>query len=94
MKKADMRIMEIIMAATLLFIGWFEMNRPETTTTYLEHTVQTGECVWNIAEKYADRQVKPMNEFTWMISKENGLEGKHIIPGQVLTIPMVAPRPQ
>ena len=88
MKKAEMRVMEIIIVATLLFIGGNMMSRPDTTTIYTRHTVQAGDTVWAIAERYADRQVKPFNEFVYNIQSENKLTGRYIQPGDVLIIPM------
>ena len=88
MKKAEMRVMEIIIVATLLFIGGYMMSRPDTTTVYTRHTVQAGDTVWAIAERYADKQVKPLNEFVYNIQSENNLAGRYIQPGDELVIPL------
>lgn len=87
--KIDRYALEILMIISLIGIVFMVATRPETKTSYLHHTVQTGECVWYIAEKYSEQQIKPLNEFSWMISKENGLEGKFVRPGDVLIIPLV-----
>ena len=55
---------------------------------YVTHTVQTGETVWHIAERLADCQSKPFNEFIYEISEKNNLQGKFIKPGDVLIIPL------
>ena len=66
----------------------FMAMEPEGDVTDITYTVQTGDTVWAIAEKYADAQVKPFNEFVWMIGDRNGLAGKYIRPGDRLIIPL------
>lgn len=52
------------------------------------YTVHTGDTVWAVAERYADCQVKTLNEFVFEISERNQLSGKHIYPGDKLVIPL------
>lgn len=61
---------------------------PDGEVTDITYTVQTGDTVWAIAEKYADCQAKPFNEFVWMIGDRNQLAGKYIRPGDQLVIPL------
>lgn len=61
---------------------------PDGDVTDITYTVQTGDTVWAIAERYADCQAKPFNEFVWMIGDRNNLAGKYIHPGDVLIIPL------
>lgn len=61
---------------------------PDGEYQYVTHTVQTGETVWEIAERLADCQCKPFNEFVYEISEKNNLQGKYIRPGDVLIIPL------
>lgn len=89
MRKTERTAIELLMVATMLFIGVFTLFQPATQISYVRHTVQAGETVWQIAENFSGQQIKPLNEFSWMISKENGLEGKHIHPGDQLLIPLV-----
>ena len=81
--------LELLMLASIVAIMFMVFTEPDTQISYVRHTVQTGECVWEVAEKYSGQQIKPMNEFSWMISKENGLEGKVVQPGDSLLIPLV-----
>ena len=81
--------LELLMLASIVAILFMVFTEPDTQISYVRHTVQTGECVWEVAEKYSGQQIKPMNEFSWMISKENGLEGKVVQPGDSLLIPLV-----
>jgi hypothetical protein len=41
-----------------------------------------------VAERYADCQVKTLNEFVFEISERNQLSGKQIYPGDKLVIPL------
>ena len=81
--------LELLMLASIVAILFMVFTEPDTQISYVRHAVQTGECVWEVAEKYSGQQIKPMNEFSWMISKENGLEGKVVQPGDSLLIPLV-----
>jgi len=89
LKKIDRYALELLMIVSLVGIIFTMAMKPDTQISYIQHTVQAGETVWQIAESFSDQQIKPLNEFSWMISKENGLEGKHIHPGDQLLIPLV-----
>lgn len=91
MRKTERIAVEIMMIATILFIAGYILAQPKTEMQYTQHTVRAGETVWCIAEKYADMQVRPMNEFVYGIQSENHLAGKYIRPGDVLVIPMAVP---
>ena len=82
--------LELLIISALIGALCVIFMEPDTTTSYLEHTVQTGETVWEIAERYADKQVRPFNEFVYEIQAQNKLAGKYIQPGDVLVIPMTA----
>ena len=73
--------------AVVLIVCFMEFN-PDGEYQYITHTVQTGETVWCIAERLADCQSKPFNEFVFEISQKNNLAGKFIKPGDVLIIPL------
>ncbi len=81
--------LELLMVVSLICAMFVIFMEPATETRYIRHTVQTGECIWNVAEQYSDMQVKPLNEFSWMIAKHNGLQGKVIRPGDSLEIPLI-----
>ena len=89
MRTAERYAVEILLIATLLFIAGFVLAQPKTEMRYTQHTVQAGETVWYIAEKYAAGQEQPFAEFVFSIQSENRLAGKYIRPGDVLIIPMV-----
>ena len=76
----------LIVLAAIICCGLY--MDPEGDVTDITYTVQTGDTVWAIAEKYADCQAKPFNEFVWMIGDKNKLAGKFIKPGDQLIIPL------
>lgn len=82
--------LELLMVVSLIGSLCVIFMEPETETDYIQHTVQTGETVWAIAERYADKQVKPFNEFVFEIQQQNKLAGKYIQPGDILVIPMAS----
>lgn len=82
--------LELLIIVSLIGALCVIFMQPATETSYLEHTVQTGETVWEIAERYADKQVRPFNEFVYEIQAQNKLAGKYIQPGDILVIPMAS----
>lgn len=79
---------KLMAAMTMVCCMCFMAMEPEGDVTDITYTVQTGDTVWAIAEKFADCQAKPFNEFVWMIGNRNKLAGKYIRPGDVLVIPL------
>lgn len=82
--------LELLMVISLIGSLCVIFMEPATETDYIQHTVQTGETVWEIAERYANKQVKPFNEFVFDIQQENKLAGRYIQPGDILVIPMAS----
>lgn len=82
--------LELLMVVSLIGSLCVIFMEPATETDYIQHTVQTGETVWAIAERYADKQVKPFNEFVFEIQQQNKLGGRYIQPGDILVIPMAS----
>ena len=80
--------LELLMVVSMVCAGITVAMEPATETIYAKHTVQTGETVWCIAERYADQQRKPFNEFVYSIQSENKLAGRYIQPGDTLVIPL------
>ena len=78
-----------ILSVVIMLLGMCYMGmEPACDVTDITYTVQTGDTVWNIAERYQDCQIKPLNEFSWVISDRNQLAGKYLRPGDVLVIPL------
>ena len=83
---SGMKKMLAVMAVVLCMC--YMSMEPEGEVTDITYTVQTGDTVWAIAEKYSDAQVKPFNEFVFEIQDRNNLAGKYIVPGDQLVIPL------
>jgi hypothetical protein len=83
-----MKHLFMVLMATLAMGMCAMVYEPEGDVTDISYTVKTGDTVWAIAEKYADCQCKPFNEFVWEIGNRNQLAGKYIHPGDVLIIPL------
>ena len=88
LKKIDRYALEILIIVSLIGIALFMAMKPDFETSYIEHTVASGETVWEIAERYADKQEKPFNEFVYQIQADNKLSGRYIQPGDTLVIPL------
>ena len=80
----------LVLSLLVTLCCWAACSPTTTETRFVEHSVQAGETVWEIASKYADRQVKPFNEFVYEIQAQNKLAGRYIQPGDVLVIPMAS----
>ena len=80
----------LLVLSLLITLCCWAVNTHTTETHFMKHTVQAGDTVWEIASKYADRQVKPFNEFVYEIQAQNKLAGRYIQPGDVLVIPMAS----
>ena len=81
--------MKSILSVVIMLLGMcYMVMEPACDVTDITYTVQTGDTVWNIAERYQACQIKPLNEFSWVISDRNQLAGKYIRPGDVLVIPL------
>ena len=78
----------MVVMAAITFGACYMTFEPEGEYQYITHTVQTGETVWCIAERLADCQCKPFNEFVYEIGATNNLQGKFIKPGDQLIIPL------
>lgn len=79
---------KVLMALVVVTCMCYMVMDPELDVTDITYTVQTGDTVWAIAEKYSEAQVKPLNEFVWLIGDRNNLAGKYIRPGDQLVIPL------
>lgn len=59
----------------------------QTLSSYKTITVDYGDTIWDIAQRYKNNSILDMRMFIYNIEKTNGLKGELILPGQVLRIP-------
>lgn len=77
-------ILALILALLFIFVIYISgraYNTPDTTVSY---TVQPGDTLWEIAEKYAPTY--HTGNVVYKIERLNGIDG-YIVPGQVLEVP-------
>lgn len=79
--------MAVTLAATLavgMLAGWVATQ--QVTTPPAVYTVQAGDTLWSIAERFATEDVD-LREAYWQIMQDNGLNTDGVIqPGQQLVI--------
>ncbi len=56
-------------------------------TTYMEISVQSGDTLWNLAEKFGSDD-KDIREIVFEICKLNDISASSIFPGQTIRIPV------
>ena len=78
-------ILFAISCSSVLVLG-STLNESED---YIKVTVQDGESVWKLAEKFADNHTLSPAEFVAWVEKENGITGEVIHPGDQLVIPVM-----
>lgn len=85
---------KMLVAVALAFMAlvWVEeWAKGPLETVKVQHTVAEGECLWDIATYYMDKQdgVKDLRRLLWDIRQANKIEnpGK-LQPGQVILIPL------
>lgn len=60
----------------------------EDYSKYGKITIQQGESLWEISEKYSTKHNLSANEFIKWVEKANGISGEYIFPGEELVIPV------
>ncbi|MDE3838613.1 cell division suppressor protein YneA [Bacillus methanolicus] len=72
--------------AALLFSDYVKDANSES---YLKVTVEEGESLWSIAEKFSDKHGLSSDEFISWVERTNGINGDNIYPGEELVIPVL-----
>jgi LysM repeat protein len=76
----------ISFSAALLFADYVKDANSEG---YVKITVEEGESLWTIANKYADKHGLSSDEFVSWVERTNGINGDTIFPGDELVIPVM-----
>lgn len=88
LKKISKKALAVFfIASAFAFTGFTDKPLKPVTYTY---TVQAGDTVWTIADKYMNLQdgVKDKRELVFNIRQANGLKSCLIYAGQKLIIPL------
>ncbi len=89
MKKIWEQNSYVIILIAISFIAVFALlHKFEKPNEFTSVTVQEGESLWEIAEKYSDNHSMSSSEFVSWVEKKNGLTGETIFPGDKLVIPV------
>lgn len=82
----------VVLALAFIALVWVEeWAKGPLETVQVQHTVTEGECLWDIAAYYMDKQdgVKDRRRLIWDIRQANKIEDPgRLQPGQVILIPL------
>ena len=89
MKKIWEKYSYVIILIAITYISAFTLfNRFEKPTNFVNVTIQEGESLWGIAEKYSDQHSMTSAQFVRWVEKKNGISGDRIFPGAQLQVPV------
>jgi cell division protein YceG involved in septum cleavage len=89
MKKLWKKYSYVIVLISITYISIFALiHKLDQTDEFMKITVQQGESLWEIAEKYSDRHSMSSPEFIDWVEQKNNINGKSIYPGDQLVIPV------
>ncbi|MFB6466747.1 LysM peptidoglycan-binding domain-containing protein [Cytobacillus sp. Hz8] len=72
-------------SAAFVFSNKIHENNP---SNYVKITVQEGESLWKISERYASEHRLSSNQFIKWVEEKNGISGDQIFPGEKIMIPV------
>ncbi len=79
----------IVMSISVIFNigGVYAGGKGHESVAYYAITVESGDTLWSIAQRYSDSNKTDIRRFIYEISNLNGLESSDISIGQQLLIP-------
>lgn len=88
-----MRNMTMLVAFLLLFgilVAADVLSPYQYDKQTVKYMVESGDTVWDIAERYMDKQdkVRDVREMVWAIKQESGKDTCLVHRGEVLSIPL------
>lgn|SRR5690554_546659 len=78
----------LIAISFLLLFAFSKKVQQGQEDTYLMITVENGDSLWNISNKYYDGHRMPFEQFVRWVEKENGIANGVIHAGDSLLIPV------
>lgn len=75
---------KILFAVTLFIVAYIYIT--DDKTTYEQITVQQGDTLWSLAERYKGNMTT--EQWIQKVKSQNNIEGEHIIAGGKITIPI------
>jgi cell division protein YceG involved in septum cleavage len=90
MKRLWQKYSFVLILVAISYISVFAIaGSLDKTEDYIKVTVQDGESVWKLAEKFSNDHSLSQAEFVSWVEKENGIAGEVIHPGDELVIPVL-----
>lgn len=77
----------ILVTLSLVATLFIKFNLP-TTDQYMTITVQDGESLWEISQKYEEKHSLSKKQFIEWVEKNNGISRDYIIAGKELIVPI------
>lgn len=90
--KSRSRFFTSVMLCLFMFVSMFNMAinlslaHTNKTVEHLQIEIKAGDCLWNIAKKYAPAHMDP-RKAVHEICELNDIEAHEIVAGQTLLIP-------
>jgi cell division protein YceG involved in septum cleavage len=78
----------IVLIAVSYLAIFAVIHKLDHTDEFINVTVQEGESLWEIAERYSENNNMSSQEFVHWVKQENGVDESSINPGDQLTIPV------
>ncbi|WP_147532237.1 cell division suppressor protein YneA [Bacillus marasmi] len=79
----------VILLIAVSYIAIFAViHKLDHTDGFINVTVQEGESLWEIAERYSESNNMSSQEFVHWVKQENGIDEGMINPGDQLMIPV------
>ena len=79
-------VLMIIMSISAMVHNVYAGGKGDVTNTYYAITVESGDTLWEIAQRYSNDNTD-IRRFIYEISSINGLDTAEIVEGQQLLIP-------
>ncbi|PLR94816.1 cell division suppressor protein YneA [Bacillus sp. T33-2] len=78
----------ILFAVSIAFGAVFAGQFNTSDKEYITVTVEEGESIWQIAEKFSGDHKLTTDQFISWVEKQNGINGNNILAGEELVVPV------
>ncbi len=90
MKKLWEKYSYVIILIAITYISVFMLfNRFEKPTDFVQVTIEEGQSLWELADRFSDRHSMTSAQFVRWVEEKNGISGDRIFPGEQLRVPVL-----